>query len=138
MFRTLNTNFQMFLLVGDGFYTKISEYLLDCNLLFTSNHLEMSLALSARLGVFEDSGSWETAILRLCDFVIRGWIWSSILPISEQGIGEQASSKVNSILSYLSQSGQTRILFSVSSSLYLFGKIGVLLLGSYLALFSII
>jgi len=43
---------------------------LDC--LVSGSHREMGLQEAARVGVFGDSGAWETALLRLFDRVMRG------------------------------------------------------------------
>lgn len=117
MLRNFNMSLNSTFSLLNELFALVLMQLLNALNVFKLNHTGTLLNLNARSGVFEDSGAWETALLRLSELIIRGCIWSTILPISEQGIGEQISSKIISLLAKLSKFGETRIILSTLTSL---------------------
>lgn len=57
---------------------------------YTATHLTTRLLGEARVGLFSDSGLWETALLRLFDRSFRGAVWATLLVASSFSFGEQA------------------------------------------------
>ena len=83
----------------------------------------------ARAGVFADSGAWETALLLLFDSMFRGGFWSTLLPLSDHGVGERAATKLSATLLTYANHSSTRNLFGLNLLLRSLGATLLTLLG---------
>jgi len=80
---------------------------------------------SAAVGIFLDSGLWNTFVVHLFERIHRGGVWATALPLSEHSIGERAFHRLGSGVQISSRWGSVRGALSLA---LLFEGVGVVLL----------